>query len=84
MKRRSETLSLQSGWEQCERVLDRGKQSHYVLGLMPKTEKNAVLALFNNKSNIPVVAEINIEDEDCSEKLSLFLKDYKVLSLIHI
>jgi transcriptional accessory protein Tex/SPT6 len=78
LKRRAEALSLQSGWEQCERMLDRGKQPHYTLGLVAKDETVAVLALFSNNSNTPIVAEINIDDEDCSEKISSFLGEHKV------
>ncbi len=82
-KRQSEDIALQSGWEQVERTLDRGRQQHMVLGVTALTKENAVIAAANIDSDTPQAFEIKSSDEKFDAKLKDFIGD-KEISLVAI
>jgi len=82
-KRQAEDIALQSGWEQVERTLDRGKQQGLVLGVTALTKEKAVIALANDGSETPCVLEVQHKDEKFASKLKEFVGD-KAISLVAI
>jgi uncharacterized protein len=78
LKRRAEDLALQSGWEQVERSLDRGRQEGLVLGLCASRKGKIVIAASRGTAETPRTIEVEVKSETLAEDLKRFLGEEEV------
>jgi len=78
LKRRAEDLSLQNGWEQVERALDRGRQEGLVLGLCASRKGRVVVAASHGAAASPRTVELEIKSETLVADLARFLGEEEV------
>ncbi len=78
LKRRAEDLSLQNGWEQVERSLDRGRQEGLVLGLCASRKGRVVVAASHGTAASPRTVELEIKSEALVADLARFLGEEEV------
>jgi uncharacterized protein len=78
LKRRAEDLALQSGWEQVERSLDRGRQEGLVLGLCASRKGKVVVAASHGSSETPRTIEVDVKSETMAADLARFLGEEEV------
>ena len=78
LKRRAEDLALQSGWEQVERSLDRGRQEGLVLGLCASRKGKVVVAASHGSAETPRTIEVDVKSETMAADLARFLGEEQV------
>lgn len=78
LKRRAEEASLQNGWEQVERSLDRGQNESLVIGVCAAKKGRMVLAAGHGTDETPRTVELDLKSESLAADLKKFLGEEQV------
>ncbi|MDA0668160.1 MAG: S1 RNA-binding domain-containing protein, partial [Planctomycetota bacterium] len=78
LKRRAEEASLQNGWEQVERSLDRGQNDNLVIGVCAAKKGRMVLAAAHGIEETPRTIEVDLKSESLAEDLKKFIGEEQV------
>jgi len=78
LKRRAEEASLQNGWEQVERSLDRGQNENLVIGVCAAKKGRMVLAAGHGVDETPRTIEVDLKSESLADSLKKFIGEEQV------